>query len=115
VNIHVNEPATDPALQFLSVVLLSTGRTIQVLPRVGAGAGSSGIIVTLGDVLHILNELSTGKNSSTALRWGTYYFREGEKAVQVAWSRGLWTRMVHGGPAAGYIFIDEEDLVWGRC
>ena len=72
----------------------------------------------LGDVLHTLDELRAAalvnvENRSATLtrRHGADYVREGVKAVQMAWSRGLWTWMVHGRLAAGYIFIEEEDVV----
>ena len=68
-------------------------------------------IVTLGDVLHVLEELSAvlleERNVFRAERDAAYNARGPVP-------KGLWTWVIDGKPVAGYLTIGVEDVVWPR-
>lgn len=100
VNNHLGEPATNPGLGFLTILLLD-GRQAPVQLSAG-GCG----FVTLGDVLHVLKELS-----ERAMAYGAQTRKNASKGPG---RKGLWTWVVDGKPAAGYLTIGVEDVVWPR-
>jgi len=106
VNNHLREPATNPGLGFLTIILLPDERHVPVqLSAVGWG------IVTLGDVLHVLKELSAAFLKERNMAYGVDHEtrKNGSRG-----RKGLWTWTVEGKPAAGYLMIGMEDVVWPR-
>ena len=97
VNNRLREPATNLGLGFLTIILLPDGRHVQVQPSAGGRS-----IVTLGDVLHVLRDLS-----ERAMAYGAHIVdHEMRKSASKGPSRkGLWTWMVDGKPVAGYLTI----------
>ena len=106
VNNHMREPATNPGLGYLTIILLPNGRHVPVQPSAD-GRG----IITLGDVLHVLKELS-----EQAMAYGAHLVdHETRKNASKGLGRkGLWTWDVDGKPVAGYLTIGVEDVVWPR-
>ena len=118
VNNHLSEPATNPGLGFLSIILLPSGRQVPVQPST---AGRD--IVTLGDVLQVLRELGAGllegRNVVGAQRAIAYTAhivdQETQKYARKGPIRkGLCAWVVDGEPVAGYLTIGVEDVVWLR-
>jgi len=105
VNKHLSEPATNLGLGFLTIILLPSGHHVQVQPSSGRG------IVTLGDVIQILKELS-----EQAVTYGAPILDHEmrKNASKGPGHKGLWTWMVDGKPVAGYLTIGVEDVVWPR-
>ena len=105
VNNHLSEPATTPGLGFLTIILPS-GRHVPVRPP-ASGRG----IVTLGDVLYVLKELS-----EQALAYGAHVVDHAmrKNANKGPGRKGLWTWVVEGKPVSGYLTIGLEDVVWPR-
>jgi len=81
-------------------------RHVPVQPSAG-GRG----IVTLGDVLHVLKELS-----EQAMAFGAHIVDHGTRknASNSPGRKGLCTWVVDGKPGAGYLTIGVEDIVWPR-
>ena len=105
VNNHLREPATNLGLGFLTIILLPDGRHVQVQPSAG-GRG----IVTLGDVLHVLRDLS-----ERAMAYEAHIVDKTQKNANKGPScKGLWTWVVDGKPVAGYLTIGMEDVIWLR-
>ena len=102
VNNHLSEPATNPGLGVLTIILPS-GRHVPVQPSGGRG------IVALGDVLYVLRQLS-----EQAMSYGAHIVDHelGKNASKGPGRKGLWTWVVDGKPTAGYLTIGLEDIVW---
>ena len=102
VNNHLSEPATNPGLGYLTIILHPSGRHVPVQPSaIGRG------IVRLGDVLHVLRELSAALLEERS-------HKTQKNANRGPGRKGLWTWMVDGKPVAGYLTIGVEDVVWPR-
>ena len=106
VNNHLREPATNPGLGFITIILLPSGLHVPIRP-----SASERGIVTLGDVLHMLKELS-----EQAVAYGAHIVdHEVRKNPNKGLShKGLWTWAVEGKPVAGYLTLGVEDVVWPR-
>ena len=104
VNNHLREPATNPGLGFLTIILLPNRHHIPVQPSTGGGG-----IITLGDVLHVLKELS---EQAMAYKAHIVDHETQKDASQGPGRKRLWTWVVEGKPRAGYLTIGLEDVVW---
>ena len=116
VNNHLSEPATNPGLRFLTIILLPSRRHILV-----QSSASGRSTVTLGDVLQVLKDLSAAlreeRNAVGGKRVAAYGTHIVDQETQKYGSRGpvrkgLWTWVVDGNPVAGYLTIGVEDVVW---
>ena len=118
VNNHLSDPATNPGLGFLTIILLPSGRHVPVQPS-SAGRG----IITLGDVLQVLRDLNAAsleERNIVGTRRAAPYMAQivdqetQENANRGPMAKGLWTWVVGGEPVAGYLTIGVEDVAWPR-
>jgi len=114
-NNHLSEPATNPGLGFLTIILLPSGRHAPVEPSAVARG-----IVTLGDVLHVLKGLNAAlrkdqdivrSERASAYRAHIVDQETQGNVRQGPVAKGLWTWVVDGKPAAGYLTIGAEDVL----